>query len=111
MVPGNYFILGLAQLSLGLDTSSGEFGYSDLRHYWPQTSASPLEDPASGAEAAGGNVYLHPSHDTSILGAQCKQRVLSFQSRHQLVGCATKDKSTLYPGVEISSENVEQTAC
>lgn len=56
MVPGNYFILGLAELSWGLDTSSGEFGYSDLRHYWPQPPASPEEDPASGAETAGGNV-------------------------------------------------------
>lgn len=56
MVPGNYFILGLAQLSWGLDTSSGEFGYSDLRRYWPQPPASPEEDPASGAETAGGNV-------------------------------------------------------
>lgn len=47
MVLRNYFILRLAQLSWGLDTSSGEFSHSDLRHNWPQLSASPLEDPGS----------------------------------------------------------------
>lgn len=74
----NYFILRLAQLSWGLDTSSGEFSYSDLRHYWPQLSASPPEDPASGAEAAGGNVCLHPSHCSSDPGGLLQAEHPSF---------------------------------
>lgn len=59
---GNYFILRLTQLSWDLDISSGEFNYNDLRHYWHQLSASPLEVPASGAEVAGGSMCLHLSH-------------------------------------------------
>lgn len=78
MVLRNYFILRLAQLSWGLDTSSGEFSYSDLKHYWPQLSASPPKDPGSGAEAAGEKVCLHPSHCSSDPGGIVQAERPSF---------------------------------
>lgn len=107
----NYFILRLAQLSWDLDTSSGEFSYSDFRHYWPQLSASPLEDPTLSRGGSRTSVPAFQPLQLRSWGLCASRASFIFQGRHQLVGCTSKDDSARYPWAEISWESVGQAAC
>lgn len=84
----NYFILRLAQLSWDLDTSSGEFSYSDFGSRTSVPASQPLQLRSWGLCASRASFI--------------------FQGRHQLVGYTSKDGSAR---AEISRESVGQAAC
>lgn len=106
----NYFILRLAQLSWDLDTSSSDFSYSDLRHYWPQLSASPPEDPALSRGGSRKSVPASQPLQLRSWGLSASRTSFIFQGRRQLVSCTSKDDSAQYPWAEISRERVGQAA-
>lgn len=107
MVLRNYFILRLAQLSWGLDTSSGEFSYSDLKHYCFSSEGSWLWSRGSRREGVPASQPLQ----LRSWGHSASRASFIFQGRYQLVSCTTRDESVLDPWAEIPRENVEQTAC